>query len=237
MDIGFKYNLNSINPSPRCDWLTVPNFRIGQPFPSQHYLAKATSLKDDGYKLHGHPLLNIRRMPDNIETFLIGVTEGFEDLIDSWDVINEMSNHVDRGDYWHAKPFELMRELCPDAKLFINEYAIQNPQYWNGVLSLAERLKSDGLVDGIGIQCRSDIRDKIPGAFDYGASLLVQPMPTPKLNTIIDNVHGLGLDCHLSEVTCLHSPGQEKTATALVQRYRNTGEAKKVSRFTYWEGP
>ena len=240
MQIGTKYNLVH-DPLPACEWLTLPHFRMGQPQTSQSLHHAIVALKDTGYKLHGHPLINLRKHPNveyvrDLDDFLFGVTENFENLIDSWDVLNECSNYNDDvwGNYWQSKVLEMMRDLCPGAKLFINEYAIQNSEYWDGVLALAEKLKDDGLLDGVGIQCRTDITERVSPLFDYGASLLVAPIPTPKLTNAIKAIHGMGLDCHLSEVQCLHGEGQEKTAQAVIARYRKTAEDNNVHRFTYW---
>ncbi len=236
MEIGYKYNLNTEAVPPACTWLTLPNFRMNQQA-SQSFLDRAQELRTDGYKLHGHPLINLRKHPKgDLESFLAGITSGFHDVIDSWDVINECSNYGTEqwGDYWQAKAFEKMRVLCPNAQLYLNEYAIQNPNYWDGVLELAARLKKEGLLDGIGIQCRADITKKIPKAFDYGASKLLQPLPAPKLTKIIHAVKSLNLACHLSEVVCTYAEGQEQSARAVVKRYAQVGKDNGADRITYW---
>lgn len=242
MEIGYKYNLKTETDPPQCEWLTVPNFRLRQTQVSQFYLDRAQELKASGYKLHGHPLIDLRqRIPPEYVAdflpFLRGLTAGFEEVIDAWDVTNEMANHGADvwGDYWQATVFEAMREIAPNAQLYMNEYAIQNAEYWDGVLSLAQRLKADGLIDGVGIQCRADITNRIPSAFDYGASLLLQPLPAPKLESAIAAIKGMGLLCHLSEVHVTHSPGQESSAVALIDRYQRVGQEQGADRITYWE--
>ena len=93
MEIGYKYNLNAESVPPVCPWLTLPNFRMDQKA-SQSFLGRAQELKTDGCKLHGHPLINLRKHPKgDLEPFLAGITSGFHDVIDSWDVINECSNY------------------------------------------------------------------------------------------------------------------------------------------------
>ena len=172
--------------------------------------------------------------------YIAGLVIGFEGVIDSWDVCNEVSAHNNDvwGDGWQLEMFEYMRELCPDAKLWLNEYAINDQAYWEGsVLPLAERLSTLGLADGVGIQCQSDIRDRTLVGIDAFMKELIKPIPTPRLDSAISAIKGMGLSVHLSEVNCVHGKGQDNAAAGIIERYATAASRNSVERLTYWELP
>ena len=243
MEIGYKYHprkSTKIIPSD-AHWLTLPVFKFAQG-KSQDYLSQVSSLAES-YKLHGHPLIDKRAHPmvdysADMISFLSGVISGYENVVDAWDVCNETNgyNYDTWGEYWQLKMFEFMRSACPNASLWLNEYAIQNESYWDDVFKLAQKLSEEGLVDGVGIQCRADIREKLPKnrALDYGLSRLLEPLPAPKLTKAISAISAIGLKVHLSEVICFHDESQTEAATAIINRYTQTGAAAGIDRITYW---
>jgi endo-1,4-beta-xylanase len=85
--------------------------------------------------------------------------------IGSWDVVNEPIGEDDTtlhqhiwyqamGEDYIKIAFAAAREADPQAKLFINEYGLeQEGERWNKFLSLVTRLKADGApIDGVGLQ-------------------------------------------------------------------------------------
>ncbi len=239
MELGIKFNLKSAEEPPPFEWLTLPNFRMGQQS-AQDFAARAAGLKAKGFKLHGHPLIDLRKHPKveyaaELDYYLLGLTESFTGLVDSWDVTNECANYDRWGDYWQAKAFEAMRELAPGSKLYMNEYAIQDEQYWGRALKLAERLKKDGLLDGVGIQCRADIRNNSRFAAGMWA-LLKRPISEARLSSVVREIKTLDLLCHFSEVECFHDKTSEsgQRAANILEGYLSIAEKLNVDRFTYW---
>ena len=228
---------------PEADWLTLPIFRSKQRGgPPQDLVNKVKRLSAQGFKLHGHPLLDKRGVPavdkvDDLLPYLTRVTDQYRKLIHSWDICNECSGWNMRrwGPDWQLKVFAMARDLFPNAQLWLNEYAVNSEPHWENVTCLTEKLSKEGLIDGVGIQCRADITEKVPGVVDWGFSKLFEPLPAPKLENAIADIHGLGLAVHLSEVECIHSPGQENSAAAIIKRYERVGREQGAQRLTYWQ--
>ena len=226
--------------------LLLPNFRYRQKAgSSQDVILLAKDLKERGYWLHGHAIYDLRNKPratywTELKPYIANLVIGFEGVIDSWDVCIEVSDHNKGlwGDDWQVEMFEYMRELCPEAKLWLNEYAINNQAYWeDSVLPLAERLNSLGLVDGVGIQCQTDIRKRTLTGIDVFMKELIKPIPTPRLDSAISAIKSMGLPVHLSEVNCVHDSGQENAAEGVIERYVSAAKRNSVERLTYWKLP
>ena len=246
MEIGYKFNPRGPVKPPEADWLTLPIFRFFRSRQrsgvSQDLVSKVKYLYAQGYKLHGHPLVDKRDAPrvdrvEDLRTYLVSMTDQYRELISSWDVCNECSGWDMRrwGSDWQLKVFAMARDLFPNAQLWLNEYAVNSEPHWENVTCLTEKLSKEGLIDGVGIQCRADITEKVPGVVDWGFSKLFEPLPAPKLENAIADIHGLGLVVHLSEVECLHSPGQESSAAAIIKRYERVGREQGAQRLTYWQ--
>jgi endo-1,4-beta-xylanase len=88
--------------------------------------------------------------------------------IDSWDVVNEALNEDGTlrqsvfleklGEDYIQKAFELAAKADPNAKLYYNDYNIEQPQKRAGTIALIRKLQAAGTkIDGVGIQAHWSI--------------------------------------------------------------------------------
>jgi endo-1,4-beta-xylanase len=123
-----------------------------------------------------------------------------------WDVVNEPINDDDNGlrnHIWYkamgedyiAKAFTAAHNADPDAKLFINEYGLENDgDRWDTLFSLVSKLKSNGVpIDGVGFQ--SHIYDE-SDAINVG-----------ELKQHIRQLADIGLVSRISEMDVIDDPG------------------------------
>ncbi|MCX7049086.1 MAG: endo-1,4-beta-xylanase [Candidatus Sumerlaeota bacterium] len=122
----------------------------------------------DGGKQADRELV-LKRMKTHIQA----VAGRYKGKIFSWDVVNEAIDDGKgylRDSKWKKtigedfieKAFEFAREADPNAELYYNDYAIENPAKRQKTLQLIKALKSKGLkVDGVGIQGHWQL-DRIP---------------------------------------------------------------------------
>jgi len=114
--------------------------------------------QDDG----GKPLTRealLDRMHDHIKT----VVGRYKGRIAGWDVVNEALNEdgTMRQSPWYriigedfiAKAFEFAHEADPNARLYYNDYSLENPAKRKGAVELMKKLKAAGApINGIGLQ-------------------------------------------------------------------------------------
>ena len=112
---------------------------------------------DNGKPLTREALLD--RMHDHIKT----VVGRYKGRIAGWDVVNEALNEdgTMRQSPWYkiigedyiAKAFEFAHEADPNARLYYNDYSLENPGKRNGAVELMKKLKAAGApINGIGLQ-------------------------------------------------------------------------------------
>lgn len=243
MEVGRRWNPRLGLEDLRADELAVlPIFRFKQTGgKSQELLPQVEALKVDGVKLHGHALISKREHPrveyaEDFRPYIQGITAGYESLIDSWDVCNEPSGYRYQlwGDDWPVKVFAIARELFPGAELWLNEYAVTNDQHWAQVMTLISKLTTEGFIDGVGLQCNTDLRERVPTALSYGAEHILKKRPGFKLKRCIADVKGAGLKVALTEISCLTDPGQEALAASTIEGYEHIADETNVDRITYW---
>jgi endo-1,4-beta-xylanase len=112
-----------------------------------------------------------------LETQVKTLVDRYEGRIREWDVVNEA---LDDNGHYRANPFytamgagyvdrafEVARGADPSAKLYYNEYNadVANAKR-DAVVALVKRLKSKGLIDGVGLQMHTAVghspsRDKV----------------------------------------------------------------------------
>ena len=137
----------------------------------------------NGINVHGHTLIWHRSIPQDLENFA-GTDQEFESLIEtyitdvvtrygsrinSWDVVNEAIDDdpdtqwrstlfLERmGEDYVQKCFAFARAANPEVKLFYNDYNMTFDATKRGkVLTLANQLKSQNLIDGVGYQMHID---------------------------------------------------------------------------------
>jgi len=139
--------------------------------------------------------LLFKRLEDHIAT----LTQRYGDYIYSWDVINEAID-VDKGDEnnfrlsdWYKIggkevfefAFKCMRQACPEAKLYYNDYNNETGKKMETTIKYISSLLDAGIpVDGIGIQ----------GHWYYNH-------PNEKiLKNALDSYSALGINIELTEV-------------------------------------
>lgn len=134
-------------------------------------------------KIHGHVLAWHQQTPkwmigrtkeealENLRKYISDVMTHYRGKCYSWDVVNEAisDNITDTqslkgilrdsewrkviGDDWIKYAFEYAAEADPDAKLYYNDYSLEDPLKADAVVTLINDLKEDNIrVDGIGIQ-------------------------------------------------------------------------------------
>lgn len=139
--------------------------------------------KKKNVKIHGHVLAWHQQTPgwmigstreealSNLEKYINDVMAHYRGKCYSWDVVNEAisDNITDTqslkgilrdsewrrviGDDWIKYAFEYAAKADPDAKLYYNDYSLEDPLKADAVVTLINDLKEDKIrVDGIGIQ-------------------------------------------------------------------------------------
>jgi endo-1,4-beta-xylanase len=111
----------------------------------------------------------------NMRAHIDGVVKHYKGKVIGWDVVNEAisdsGNEYLRdtparkaiGDDYIAKAFEFAHAADPDAELYYNDYANENPEKREKTIRLIRELKQAGVrIDGVGLQCH--FMTKYPGA-------------------------------------------------------------------------
>ena len=156
---------------------------------NEHTLQIVERLAGEGFHLRGHVLLwpgyqnlpddlqaNIddtdyllRRVDDHLVDFL--QTKDLDRYIDDWDVLNEIVTNTGlartlegtpgfpTGNELYANVFRRVRELAPDAELYLNDYITltlkngpESQQYQTLQTRIEELLAADAPITGVGFQ-------------------------------------------------------------------------------------
>lgn len=182
----------------------------------------------NGMIVHGHALIYDKSSPDwmiqSMEferkqimvSHIENIVSHFKGRVAEWDVINEPfseKNILYKNGGTGLKPniwFEAMGEgyidiafktahlADPDAKLYLNDYGLENDgQRWDALLSLVKRLKQRGVpIDGIGFQ-----------AHIYNDGDYINPNQLKKhMNALAE----LGLSTRISEIDVTGDDPQEQ---------------------------
>jgi endo-1,4-beta-xylanase len=124
----------------------------------------------DGVELEPSPeskALMLQRLEDHIRT----VVERYDDIVTSWDVVNEVidANEPDglRRSRWYEltgtdfidRAFEVAREAAsPDVKLYINDFNTTSPDKLAALLNVVLGMDARGVpVDGVGHQMHVNV--------------------------------------------------------------------------------
>ncbi len=152
------------------------------PSPGGYDFHEADALIDlaakNGVQIHAHTLvfgeanpLWVRNLPasqreaamlEHIKT----VAGHYKGKVTSWDVVNEPFDddnwdelrpniwYAAMGESYIAKALNAAREADPTAKLFINDYGLEeDSERWDAMLALVTKLKRQGVpIDGVGFQ-------------------------------------------------------------------------------------
>ena len=212
----------------------------------------------NGMKVRGHTLCWHQQVPDwifrhnggiaskelvleRLRTHITTVMNRYKGKVYAWDVVNEAiddGGSVYRNSNWFSicgedyilEAFRAARAADPAAKLFYNDYNATLTVKRDKIYSLLQKLKAEGLVDGIGLQGH--------WTMDH---------PTNNLITnAIDLYRSLGIDIHITEMdVSIYSGNEAQTAytaeiaqkqTAAYSRYFNLFRTHKnyISSVTFW---
>jgi endo-1,4-beta-xylanase len=113
------------------------------------------------------PDANKINSPDSLRNFMtehISTVAGrYKGKINSWDVVNEALNedgtmresifYKKLGEGYIKEAFDLAAKADPAAKLYYNDYNIEQPKKRAGTIALIKKLQASGTkIDGVGIQ-------------------------------------------------------------------------------------
>lgn len=111
----------------------------------------------------------LKRMENYIKQVMEYANTNYPGVIYAWDVVNEAINPSDGqadglrttsslwyqvvGDDYIEKAFEYARKYAaPDQKLFYNDYGTEDPTKMSDIIKLVQKIKTEGNIDGIGMQ-------------------------------------------------------------------------------------
>lgn len=100
------------------------------------------------------------------------IAKRYASSVDSWDVVNEALNEDGSwresvfykilGEDYIIDAFRIAAEAAPKAKLYYNDYNIEQPEKRAGAIRLIKKLQAAGIrIDGVGIQGHWHL-DKLP---------------------------------------------------------------------------
>lgn len=197
----------------------------------------------------------LKRLHDHILT----VVGRYKGKVQAWDVVNEALNEDGTlrqskwmqiiGEDYIAKAFEFAKEADPNAKLYYNDYNIEQPAKREGALKLLKNLQAKGIkVDGVGIQGHyhldmpslEDIDKSIVEYAKLGMEVMfteldINVLPRP------ENLSGADISQNF-ELTKESNPFpvslpdsmQEKLANRYADMFKIFMKHKSVSRVTFW---
>lgn len=167
------------------------------------------------------------------------VTRRYVDKINSWDVVNEpladyehfeaghkeLRNHIwykAMGETYIAKAFRAAHAAAPTAKLFINEYGLEEDgERWNAMLALLKRLKDQDVpIHGVGFQ-----------AHVYERGDRIDP---EVLKEHMQQLAELGLEARISEIDVYSGDGQSAQANQYASVLNACLETPNCTSYTTW---
>lgn len=163
----------------------------------------------------------LARMENYIKDQIGYVNTHYPGVVYAWDVVNEAINPGDghekgirmNNSYWYQVvgedyiefAFKFARQYAgSEQKLFYNDYRTYEKNKLIAIYNLAETLKENGLIDGIGMQ--SHIQIDYPTISDYEYAL--------------KKYGELGLEIQITELDIDAEDNSEETQSALATRYK-----------------
>ena len=208
--------------------------------------ALVETAQKNGIAVHGHALVfgeaNPKWMQNTPKNELQAVMGGhitsimrhFKGKVSEWDVINEPLSEEDTPDnlrrsIWYnamgksfiANALRIARAADPDAKLYINEYGLEEDgERWNAFLNLIKELKADNVpLDGVGFQ--SHIYEK------------GDEVNTEVLRSHIRQLAELGIVSRISEAD-VHGENSERQAQQYAAVLKACIEEPTCTSFSVW---
>ena len=188
-----KKHFNSITPENVLKWEVVhPDPDHFNFTPSDRYVEFGTK---NGMVIIGHTLVWHSQTPKwvfedasgkpldrdalliRMSNHIHGVVGRYKGRIKGWDVVNEAlaENGSLRetpwlkiiGEDYLVKAFEFAHAADPDAELYYNDYALENPAKRNGAIKLVKKLHAAGVkITGIGTQTHAKMTSPSPQLVD-----------------------------------------------------------------------
>ncbi|MGK3967499.1 endo-1,4-beta-xylanase [Sorangium sp. So ce118] len=115
-------------------------------------------------------------------------------LVQSWGYRNSEWYKIGGEDYI-LEAFRAARAADPDAKLFYNDYWNYLDDKREAIISMIEKLKSEGLIDGVGLQCHLNIEPAQGKLTNQTVHQTVE-----NLEKEIKAYAALGLEVHITEL-------------------------------------
>ena len=162
----------------------------------------------------------------------------FANKMTSWDVINEPLADYDQfengqmirdsvwsramGESYIAKAFTTARQTDPNAKLFINEFGLEEDgERWDYFFSLVKRLKSQGVpIDGVGFQAH---------VYESGDRI-----NTATLKSHMNELAKIGLLSRISENDVYSDDGQQVQAAQYAAVLKACLDTPSCTSYTTW---
>ena len=177
-------------------------------------------------KVNGHTLIWHSQLPgfmrhmesvDSVRQFFvehIGTVAGrYDGKVYSWDVVNEALNEDGTlrnsiflralGEDYIVEAFRLAQTASPQAKLYYNDYNIEQPRKRAGAIALVKKIQAAGVrIDGVGIQ----------GHWRVGG------VPMEYIEQTIQAFAALGLEVMFTELDLSVLPNPQGGNTAEISR-------------------
>ncbi|HSD55985.1 MAG TPA: endo-1,4-beta-xylanase [Candidatus Saccharimonadales bacterium] len=169
---------------------------------------------------------------------ITSLTKHYAGKISSWDVVNEPIADYDEfeagqkirdsvwsramGEGYIAKAFTAARKADPKAKLFINEFGLEEDgERWDYFFQLVKKLKAQGIpIDGVGFQSHIyESRDRINAA---------------TLREHIDQLADIGLVSRISENDVYSDDGLQQQAIQYAVVLKACFQAPSCVSYTTW---
>src|SRR5690606_36440961 len=187
------------------------------------------------------------------------IAQRYASSLDSWDVVNEALNEDGSwrqsvfydllGEDYVVEAFRMAAEAAPDAKLYYNDYNIEQPQKRAGTIRLIKQLQDAGVrIDGVGIQGHWQVGKLPPDAIErsileYAALGLDVAITELDLDVLPRDFEGADVGTHIAAgdpalnpyVGGLPDSVQQQQATDYESLFRLFLKHKdKISRVTFW---
>lgn len=188
--------------------------------------------QENGQKVHGHTLLWHVNHPGwmnqaDIKTHIETVVARYKGKVQSWDVVNEViSDSGGLRSQWNysliANCFRWAHAVDPDAKLYINEFNIEDGRpKSDDLFDLVEQLLQDGVpIHGVGFQCHFN----------------TEWTPASALLVTLNRFKALGLEVAVTEFDC-EMKGSTGTPSVQATHYSNlvsSAKAAGAKKFITW---
>ena len=187
------------------------------------------------------------RMEWYIKQVVKHIETKYPDTVYAWDVVNEMFKNDGGGlretytsngwfssgsmwtkiygsDIFAVNAFAYARKYCdPDVKLFINDYNEYMPEKTDDIVKIANKIKAQGNIDGIGMQMHLDVN--FPSA--------------QEVETAVDKFASTGLEIQMTEFDITASSSEEEAQAKLYADIFKMLIAKKkagvkITSVTFW---